>query len=255
MAVITSSELRDAIVYAYSGRKLSPPTHSSHTLSGFYLSAGRSSRSIRMLRQRPSKQRRSSVFAGISLRRVSADLSRMKRKSLRVLMRQRFGIPGRRRLSVRGNGDGRAGSNALAVAANGASSVGNRCACRRRCSVAAQGHTTGDWRAIAALESAVSLYASAFAVATVSCENARVTAALTPSFLAMVARALIRRGEFWRCWTPRLGAGLIFARLQPGMFAVGRLKRTGGIGVIWPGPAARYRGPYRVRGDPCSVRG
>ena len=61
---------------------------------------------------------------------------------------------------------------------------------------AAQGNTTGDWRAIAALETAVSLYASAFAVSTVHCENARVTAALTPSFLAGVARALIRRGEY-----------------------------------------------------------
>ena len=44
---------------------------------------------------------------------------------------------------------------------------------------AAQGHTTGDWRAIAALESAVSLYSGAFAVATISCEDSRVTAALT----------------------------------------------------------------------------
>ena len=100
MAVITSTELRDAIVYAYSGRKLSPPTHSSHTLSGFYLLAGRSSRSIRMLRQRPSKQRRSSVFAGISLRLVSADLSRMKRKSHRVLMRQRSEIAGAQALGL-----------------------------------------------------------------------------------------------------------------------------------------------------------
>ena len=61
---------------------------------------------------------------------------------------------------------------------------------------AAQGKATGDWRAIAALETAVSLYASAFAVSTVICENARVTAALTPSFLATVARSLIRRGEY-----------------------------------------------------------
>ena len=61
---------------------------------------------------------------------------------------------------------------------------------------AAQGNTTGDWRAIAALETATSLYSTAFAVATVSCEDSRVTAALTPSFLSMVARALIRRGEF-----------------------------------------------------------
>ena len=73
---------------------------------------------------------------------------------------------------------------------------------------AAQGHTTGDWRAIAALESAVSLYASAFAVSTVRCENARVTAALTPSFLAMVARALIRRGEYVAVLDATPGRGL-----------------------------------------------
>ena len=73
---------------------------------------------------------------------------------------------------------------------------------------AAQGHTTGDWRAIAALEAAVSLYASAFAVATVSCEDKRVTAALTPSFLAMVARALIRRGEYVAVLDAMPGRGL-----------------------------------------------
>ena len=73
---------------------------------------------------------------------------------------------------------------------------------------AAQGSTTGDWRAIAALESAVSLYASAFAVSTVICENARVTAALTPSFLSMVARALIRRGEFCGVLDASPGRGL-----------------------------------------------
>ena len=73
---------------------------------------------------------------------------------------------------------------------------------------AAQGHTTGDWRAIAALETAVSLYASAFAVSTVICENARITAALTPSFLSMVARALIRRGEFCGVLDATPGRGL-----------------------------------------------
>ena len=73
---------------------------------------------------------------------------------------------------------------------------------------AAQGHTTGDGRAIAALEAAVSLYSSAFAVATVRCENARVTAALTPSFLAMVARALIRRGEYVAVLDATPGRGL-----------------------------------------------
>ena len=53
MAVITATELRDAIVYAYSGRKLSPPTHSSHMPRGFYLSHGRSSRSTRLRLLRP----------------------------------------------------------------------------------------------------------------------------------------------------------------------------------------------------------
>ena len=78
---------------------------------------------------------------------------------------------------------------------------------------AAQGNATGDWRAIAALETAVSLYASAFAVSTVICENARVTAALTPSFLATVARALIRRGEYLAAIeaTPARGLELLTA--------------------------------------------
>ena len=78
---------------------------------------------------------------------------------------------------------------------------------------AAQGNTTGDWRAIAALETAVSLYASAFAVSTVHCENARVTAALTPSFLSTVARALIRHGEFLAALeaTPARGLELLTA--------------------------------------------
>ena len=78
---------------------------------------------------------------------------------------------------------------------------------------AAQGNTTGDCRAIAALETAVSLYASAFAVSTVICENARVTAALTPSFLATVARALIRRGEYLAVLeaTPARGLELLTA--------------------------------------------
>ena len=78
---------------------------------------------------------------------------------------------------------------------------------------AAQGNTTGDWRAIAALETAVSLYASAFAVSTVHCENARVTAALTPSFLSTVARALIRHGELLAAIdaTPARGLELLTA--------------------------------------------
>ena len=122
-------------------------------------------------------------------------------------MRRRFGIAARNRLSVRGNGDGRAGSNALAVAANGASSVGNRCAGRSDPVCGARAHHRRR-RAIAALEAAVSLYSSAFAVATVRCENARVTAALTPSFLAMVARALIRRGEYVAVLDATPGRGL-----------------------------------------------
>ena len=73
---------------------------------------------------------------------------------------------------------------------------------------AAQGNATGDWRSLAALETAVSLYASCFGVATVSCEDKRVTAALTPSFLAMVARALIRRGEYVAVLDVMPGRGL-----------------------------------------------
>ena len=63
--------------------------------------------------------------------------------------------------------------------------------------VAAAGNQgTGDHRAIAAVETAAGLYAAAFASATVETDDARVAARLTPSFLAMMARSLIRRGEF-----------------------------------------------------------
>ena len=61
---------------------------------------------------------------------------------------------------------------------------------------AASGGTIGDHRAIAALETAVNFYAAAFATARVTTDDPRVAARLTPAFLAMVARALIRRGEF-----------------------------------------------------------
>ena len=45
-------------------------------------------------------------------------------------------------------------------------------------------------------------------MATVRCEDKRVTAALTPSFLAMVARALIRRGEYVAVLDVMPGRGL-----------------------------------------------
>ena len=63
--------------------------------------------------------------------------------------------------------------------------------------VAAAGNQgTGDHRAIAAVETAAALYAAAFASARVVTDDARVAARLTPKFLSMVARSLIRRGEF-----------------------------------------------------------
>ena len=61
---------------------------------------------------------------------------------------------------------------------------------------AASGQTIGDHRAIAAVETASGLYAAAFASARVVTDDAHVKAALTPKFLAMVARSLIRRGAF-----------------------------------------------------------
>ena len=57
----------------------------------------------------------------------------------------------------------------------------------------AGGTSAGDPGAIAALETAAGLYARAFAAATVKPESAR--RIITPSFLALVARNLIRRGE------------------------------------------------------------
>ena len=68
--------------------------------------------------------------------------------------------------------------------------------------------------------------------------NKRVTAALTPSFLAMVARALIRRGEYVAVLDVMPGRGLaILPARQAGMFAVDRLKRTGGIECDLAGPS------------------
>ena len=61
---------------------------------------------------------------------------------------------------------------------------------------AASNQVTGDHRAIAAVETAAALYGAAFAVARVETDDARVAARLTPAFLSMMARALIRRGEF-----------------------------------------------------------
>ena len=61
---------------------------------------------------------------------------------------------------------------------------------------AANNQVTGDHRAIAAVETAAGLYSAAFASARVVTDDARVAARLTPAFLSMVARSLIRRGEF-----------------------------------------------------------
>ena len=59
----------------------------------------------------------------------------------------------------------------------------------------AAGGTTADPSATAALEAAAGQYARAFAVAEVSPATAA-TAALTPAVLSLMARDLIRRGEF-----------------------------------------------------------
>ena len=80
--------------------------------------------------------------------------------------------------------------------------------------VAAAGNQgTGDYRAIAALETAAGLYAAAFASARVVTDDARVAERLTPAWLAMVARSLIRRGEFLAVLeaTPARGLELLTA--------------------------------------------
>ena len=78
---------------------------------------------------------------------------------------------------------------------------------------AAQGNATGDHRAIAAVETAAGLYGAAFASARVVTDDARVAARLTPAFLSMVARSLIRRGEFLAVLeaTPARGLELLTA--------------------------------------------
>ena len=78
---------------------------------------------------------------------------------------------------------------------------------------AANNQVTGDHRAIAAVETAAALYGAAFAVAKVETADARVAARLTPAFLSMVARALIRRGEFLAVLeaTPERGLELLTA--------------------------------------------
>ena len=57
----------------------------------------------------------------------------------------------------------------------------------------AGGQSVGDPSAIAALEAAVTLYGRAFAAATVTPAGARPL--LSPPFLSLLARNLIRRGE------------------------------------------------------------
>ena len=78
---------------------------------------------------------------------------------------------------------------------------------------AAGNQTTGDSRALAAVETAAGLYAAAFASARVVTDDARVAARLTPAFLATMARSLIRRGEFLAVLeaTPARGLELLTA--------------------------------------------
>ena len=78
---------------------------------------------------------------------------------------------------------------------------------------AASNQGTGDYRAIAAVETAARLYAAAFASARVVTDDARVAERLTPAWLSMVARALIRRGEFLAVLeaTPARGLELLTA--------------------------------------------
>ena len=58
----------------------------------------------------------------------------------------------------------------------------------------AAGSATGDPSAIAALETAAGLWARAFAAAKITPDNL-ITEAITPAFMALVARDLVRRGE------------------------------------------------------------
>ena len=78
---------------------------------------------------------------------------------------------------------------------------------------AAGGAVTGDHRAIAAVETAAGLYGAAFASARVVTDDTLVAERLTPAWLSMVARALIRRGEFLAVLeaTPARGLELLTA--------------------------------------------
>ena len=88
---------------------------------------------------------------------------------------------------------------------------------------AAGGQAVGDHRAIAALETASNLYSSAFAVAAVKTDNPDVEAALTPAFLSLIARSLIRRGEF-------LGALEVSPRHGLEIHPAGSWDVSGGVG-------------------------
>ena len=122
--------------------------------------------------------------------------------------------------------------------------------------VAAAGNQgTGDHRAIAAVETAAGLYASAFASAEVETDDARVAARLTPAFLSMMARSLIRRGEFLAVLEATPGRGLEL--LPAGSWDVrgGRSSLTGGIGRICLGRVGLSRGPCRVlKSCTCGMR-
>ena len=74
----------------------------------------------------------------------------------------------------------------------------------------AEGSTPGDPAAIAALETAAALYSRAFAAAKVTPATAA-TEAITPAFMSLVARNLIRRGEDMHLIEVRNGA----VRLAP----------------------------------------
>ena len=112
-------------------------------------------------------------------------------------MRQRSEIPGRRRLSVTvetPKGGARVMRWPWQRTEHRASATDALVAAIQS---AAQGNTTGDWRAIAALESAVSLYCLLRSRWQRSFVRTRESQRRSmPPFLAMVARALIRRGEF-----------------------------------------------------------
>ena len=110
----------------------------------------------------------------------------------------------------------------------------------------AAGGVSADPSATAALEAAAGAYSRAFAVASVE-PATPATRALTAEVLSLMARDLIRRGEF--CHVIEVGRG--GARLVPvgsrGTFEAERTRRRGAIAFCCPVPPGASRATCRPR--------